>query len=96
MAENIRSKGTLLGFAADGEYEDTLISLKKGDALLLTTDGIIESRNSDNEQFGTNRLAQQLSLANNQDKFEYIKENFSKFTGGHFEDDISLITIEVD
>lgn len=96
LAENIRSKGTLLGFAADGEYEDTLISLKKGDALLLTTDGIIESRNSDNEQFGTNRLAQQLSLANNQDKFEYIKENFSKFTGGHFEDDISLITIEVD
>jgi len=94
-AVNIRSKGTLLGFTEDGEYEDTIISLKSGDTIMLTTDGIIESRNSADEQYSSNRLTEKLSSSDHQDKIEYIKEDFTKFTDGHFEDDISLISIEV-
>ena len=94
-AENIRSKGTLLGFSAEGEYEDTIVSLKKGDTLILTTDGIIESRNTDNKQYGLSRFIEQMSLSNSQSRFEHMVEDFTKFTNGHFEDDISMIGIEV-
>ena len=94
-AENIRSKGTLLGFSAEGEYEDAIISLQKGDTLLLTTDGIIESRNTENKQYGLVRFIEQMSLSNNQSRFDHIVEDFTKFTNEHFEDDISLIGIEV-
>ena len=94
-AENIRSKGTLLGFSAEGEYEDIIINLEKGDILFLTTDGIIESRNADNQQFSSARLIEQMSLSNHQSQFDHIIEDFKKFTGGHFEDDISLIGVEV-
>ena len=94
--KNIQSKGMLLGFAKDGEYEDTLIPLNKSDSLLLSTDGIIETRNANDEQFGSNRLLDRIqSLADDQNELEVIKEDITEFSGGKFEDDISLISITV-
>jgi sigma-B regulation protein RsbU (phosphoserine phosphatase) len=94
--KNIQSKGMLLGFSYDGEYEDTIIHLNKTDSLLLTTDGIIETRNSNDEQFGSKRLLERIqSLTNGQDELELIKEDITEFSEGMFEDDISLISITV-
>jgi len=94
--ESIQSKGMLLGFSEDGEYKDTLIHLNKNDSLLLTTDGIIETRNENDEQFGSKRLVERIqSLANGQDELEVIKEDITEFSGGNFGDDISLISIKV-
>jgi sigma-B regulation protein RsbU (phosphoserine phosphatase) len=94
--ESIQSKGLLLGFSEEGEYEDTLINLNKSDSLLLTTDGIIETRNENDEQFGSKRLVERIqSLANGQDELEVIKEDITEFSGGNFGDDISLISIKV-
>ena len=47
-------------------YTDGFTSLKAGDRLFFYTDGIIEMRNSENEQFGEDRLLD-LLLANNRD-----------------------------
>ena len=58
---SINSKGTLLGFSPNGEYEDSMLNLSKGDSIILTTDGLIETRNKANEQFGAKRL---LNLVN--------------------------------
>ena len=91
----IQSKGTLLGFTADGGYKDTVINLNRGDTILLVTDGIIESRNSDNEQFGSARLVDLLKSSDHKDELELIRSNFSEYTGGNYEDDISLIRIKV-
>ncbi len=92
--KSIRSKGMLLGFSEDGEYEDTLIHINKNDSLLLTTDGIIETRNANDEQFGSKRLMEKIqSLTNGKDELEVIKEGITEFSGGNFEDDISLISI---
>jgi sigma-B regulation protein RsbU (phosphoserine phosphatase) len=93
---SIQSKGTLLGFSEEGEYEDTLINLNKSDSLLLITDGIIETRNAGDEQFGSKRLLEGIqSLTNGQDELEVIKESITEFSGGNFGDDISLISITV-
>ncbi|MFB3055820.1 MAG: SpoIIE family protein phosphatase, partial [Ignavibacteriaceae bacterium] len=94
--KRIQSKGMLLVFSEDGAYEDTLIHLNKNDSLLLTTDGIIETRNASDEQFGSKRLLERIqSLTNGQDELEVIKEGITEFSGGNFGDDISLISITV-
>ena len=94
---SINSKGTLLGFSIDGEFEDKIIKLNKGDSVILTTDGLIETRNKANEQFGTKRL---VSLVNSsfeqRNELDLIKQNFNAFANNKFEDDISLIAIQVE
>ncbi len=93
---SISSKGTLLGFSNNGEYEDQVIKLSKGDTLLLTTDGLIETRNKKNEQFGTKRLFNLINSSFEQrDELDFIKKQFNVFANDKFEDDISLIAIQV-
>jgi len=93
---SVQSKGMLLGFSLDGEYEDTVIKVNNGDNLLITTDGIIETRNPQEEQFGTKRLMDLLKISNNGfDELERIKHSFADFSEGKYEDDISLISIKV-
>ncbi len=61
----------------------------------MITDGIIESRNSEGEQFGSSKLGQVVaSISADDNPLEKIKDEFFKFTEGKFEDDISLITIK--
>ncbi len=92
----IKSKGLLLGFAENGNYEDTTLSLNDGDMIFLVTDGIIESRNSLGEQFGSKRLEEIIENAKPEQKtLIVLKEAFNSFTEGKFEDDISLIGIKV-
>lgn len=93
----IQSNGLLLGFAAEGNYRDVSIKLQKNDCIFMLTDGIFESRNKAGEAFGSQRLLQVLiDLKENIDPIEKIKTEFSLFTNGKFEDDISIILIKAD
>lgn len=93
---SIKSKGMLLGFSLDGEYEDVTLELSKGDILVLTTDGIIETRNDEGKQFGLAGLTDQLqSTPSDQDFVNIIKQNITGFAAGRFDDDVSLILIKV-
>ena len=94
--ENVGSKGMLLGFSAEGEYEDVTLNLNSGDCLLLHTDGITESRNAAKEQFGTERFMETVAAVNHdEDHLEKIKNEITAFTNDNFEDDISLIVVKV-
>ena len=93
--EKVKSKGLLLGFSAQGNYEDITLNMAQGDYLFLVTDGIIESRNSEGEQFGSDRLKETIKKYYNSDDLLFnIKKEFSSFTSEKFEDDISLISIK--
>jgi sigma-B regulation protein RsbU (phosphoserine phosphatase) len=94
-AQTIRSKGLLLGFAEQGNYEDVPLKMNKNDFIIMVTDGIIESRNSNGDQYGLDRLKDLLADIENKDyPIELIKKNFTEFTQEKFEDDISLIAIK--
>jgi sigma-B regulation protein RsbU (phosphoserine phosphatase) len=94
--KKIQSRGLLLGFADSGEYKDEEINLSSGDSLILMTDGIIESRNSEGIQFGTARLPEIILNTSSDNNFvEKIKEELEAYTSGKYEDDISLISIKV-
>ncbi len=92
--KNIKSDGTLLGFSLDGNYSDKSVQLNKNDFVLLLTDGIIESRNSQREMFGSQRLAGVLGqMENTEDIVGYLQNEIKEFTQGNFEDDISIISV---
>ncbi len=93
--KNIKSQGLLLGFAETGNYSSVKIDLNPNDLIVMITDGIIESRNRDGEQFGNLKLNQVIGqISADDDPLEKIKNEFYKFTDSKFEDDISIITIK--
>ncbi len=93
----IKSKGLLLGFSEDGNYEDVNIDVKPNDYIFLITDGIIESRNEESKSpFGTEGIKRAVLNSRDDNKLEAIFKEFRTFTKGNYEDDISLIVIRAE
>jgi sigma-B regulation protein RsbU (phosphoserine phosphatase) len=55
-AQEIRVEGVPLGLFPETEYEETTIDLVPGDVILFASDGILESENGRQEEFGSQRL----------------------------------------
>lgn len=55
------SRGLPLGMFCDGRYDVHRVHLEPDDALLLFTDGLLEARNGDGEEYGPDRAEAQLS-----------------------------------
>lgn len=94
--ETYQSKGLLLGFAEEGRYKDVTIQLEENDLIVLITDGIIETRNTQGIAFGSEMLKDTVKKIGTTDNpIDAVKKDFIEYTRGQFEDDISLITIRV-
>ena len=61
--ESLSEGGMLLGMAADASYRTGRVELGVGDILLVCSDGVIESRNNADQEFGDERLEAELRLA---------------------------------
>lgn len=87
---------TVLGLFPHAEYEERSFPLQSGDCLLLTTDGVTEAANEDDEEFGAERVAASAlaarSLGANGVRTR-ILEDVSQFCNGNFHDDASLIVV---
>jgi len=94
--EIVKSDGLLLGFNEEGDYKDIVIELNKDESIYLISDGIIESRNpGTGEQFGKDRLIDVINRTKpSDDSLEKIKKEFSEYTSGKYEDDVSLLCIK--
>ncbi len=89
------SKGLLLGFSKDGEYEDHEINLSPGDQIILATDGITESRNKQGELYGEERFLEFVKNMNiDADAIQFIKDEVLTYTDNELEDDLSVIAIK--
>ncbi|MFC1753336.1 SpoIIE family protein phosphatase [Thermoproteota archaeon] len=94
------TKGFPLGAYFDSEFEEKYITLEHNDVILIYTDGVVESRNLEGQQFGLIRLqetigkhksleAQQIS-----DKILNAVQVYSQSQEQH--DDITIITLKID
>jgi sigma-B regulation protein RsbU (phosphoserine phosphatase) len=93
--EKIISGGSLLGFSPHGDFEDLELKLHDGDFMLMLTDGIVDSRNENGEPLGSNKLSEILKTVQpDEDPLNEIVKELNSFTGGKYEDDISLISIK--
>jgi serine phosphatase RsbU (regulator of sigma subunit) len=63
VSQTDRGTGPVVGFTADGTYEERHIQMEPGDRFILCTDGITESFSEDQELFGEQRLLDVLGQA---------------------------------
>ena len=57
---SLESMGFCLGMFPNAGYPADTVGIKPGEILCLFTDGIVESMNSEKEEFGDDRLIQQI------------------------------------
>jgi sigma-B regulation protein RsbU (phosphoserine phosphatase) len=93
----LRPTAPAIGLTINSEFASRTLHLKSGDMVVMYTDGLVEARNADKEEFGEERIA------------EYVKENYEKSTDeffdgfweyakrftGKFEDDTTLMIIKL-
>ena len=92
----IKSHGPPLGLLEESVYPLQSFPIKKGDKVFVYSDGLIETEGENNEQFGLERLFQNLEETRNADnKFikESLQEKFLEFAR-HYIDDVSFMLLE--
>ena len=89
--------GPIIGQGSGLPFEEGRQPLKAGDRIILTTDGVIEHRNEEGEQFGDVRLQRALTRLTGlpiEAMLDGVMENVMSFGKQTPEDDISLLGIE--
>jgi serine phosphatase RsbU (regulator of sigma subunit) len=92
--ERLDATATVLGIFKDWDCEIAECHLHAGDTLALYTDGITESYNSDDEQFGEQRLIEALRRhreSSSQAALDSIVDEVQRFSPHEQHDDITLI-----
>ena len=79
---------------ADEQYEQHFVQLQKGDVLVVYTDAFTEVRTPDGGFLGEEGLADLFESANTMRPDE-LKEHVLNAVGDKFNDDASLIVLEV-
>jgi serine phosphatase RsbU (regulator of sigma subunit) len=93
----LESTGLCLGMFPAQVYEEKTVPVKPGDVLCLYTDGIIESRKDQQEEFGDERLVKRIkdsaSLAA-REIMDKVYEDVFSFTGcNEAGDDMTLVVV---
>jgi len=100
-AQEIRVEGVPLGLFPDTEYEESSIELEPGDLVLFASDGILESENGDQEEFGSQRLHALLAAAHPGISANELSERIISATDDHSgpgsnpHDDRTLLVLRV-
>jgi sigma-B regulation protein RsbU (phosphoserine phosphatase) len=99
--QEIRVEGVPLGLFSDSEYEETTIDLQPGDIVLFASDGILESENAREEEFGSARLHALLASAGPEVSANELSEKIIVATDDHSgpgsnpHDDRTLLVLRV-
>src|SRR3989449_9288447 len=80
---SIRLEGVPLGILPGTQYDESSIDLKPGDVVLFASDGILESQNAAQEEFGLQRLSAVLAGISPKDSARSITERVLAETDGH-------------
>jgi sigma-B regulation protein RsbU (phosphoserine phosphatase) len=95
--ELLSDGGMLLGVSASALYVRGTVELAAGDLLLAYSDGVVESQNDSEEEFGVTRLETELRRAQDADTEAVLFSVLAAvqdFAAPHpLIDDMSLITI---
>ncbi|HET9995409.1 MAG TPA: GAF domain-containing SpoIIE family protein phosphatase [Candidatus Acidoferrum sp.] len=98
---SIRLAGVPLGLLPDTQYDESEIDLRPGDIVLFASDGILESANAAEEEFGLARLSALLANLSPKDSASCIAEQILAATNDHGgigmapHDDRTLVVLRV-
>ena len=86
------------GFFPQAVYQERQFKLRPGDCL-LTTDGVTEAADENDEEFGNERVIASARAARGlgaQGMRTRILEDVTRFCQGNFQDDASLMVVTVE
>ena len=92
--EELTVGGTVVGMFPETDYEEAIVELWPGDVLLAFTDGVPEAHNPANEEFGEERLVENLRGCGGlacQGMLESVVDGVRRFSPHEQHDDITLI-----
>ena len=93
----LKPTGPAVGLTGQAKYKSMELHYEPGDLLLLYTDGLVEARNSRDEEFGKDRVAayinEHIHLPVNP-FLTGLRETANVFAG-KFDDDVTLMVIKV-
>ena len=95
----LNTEGFFVGVFKDSVFEEKEVFLEKGDRILFYTDGIIEAKNENLEEFGEGRLRKMFREGTGTDitqLIENIKDAVVEFAHGEIDDDIAVTIIEIE
>ena len=93
----LNAAGAVFGQFPQWLYEQSELRMRSGDKLLLFTDGLVEACNADEEPFGENnliRIAGEDPSSSAEELMGSLMRAASQHSGGHFQDDASLIVLK--
>src|SRR5712692_5338201 len=99
--QEVRASGVPLGLFPDSQYEEFIVDLQPGDAMIFASDGILESENAQQQEFGLKRLTAVLEKISPRDSAKDICEEIlnatDAYSGGGFapSDDRTLLVLRV-
>lgn len=97
----IRLEGVPLGILRGTQYDETTVDLQPGDIILFASDGILESANAAEEEYGLARLSALLAGLSAEDSASRIAEKILEATDNHGgvgvapHDDRTLVVLRV-
>ncbi len=95
----LKDVNLILGAKANIRYEESIIQLEKGDTLLLYTDGLTETIDSDDRLFGEERLEKTLSENCERPLNELVDQIYStidQYTQGKPPiDDLTIVAVRI-
>src|SRR6267143_3104877 len=96
--ERLREGGLVLGVFANQSFKSGTVELQSGDRMVLYTDGVTEASNSEDEEFGEDRVLQVLQQDPTRTAVE-IQKNIlqaaAQFSRGPWQDDATLLVVAV-
>ncbi|MEX1011027.1 MAG: SpoIIE family protein phosphatase [Balneolaceae bacterium] len=98
--ETLQKGGLILGVMESiTPYEETTIQLETGDIVLFYTDGVTETFNAGDEEFGEERLGRILIENRDQPSRQLIRtiiDRILEFSNGKLSDDMTMILFKVE
>lgn len=98
---SVRLEGVPLGLLPSTQYDESSLDLAPGDVVVFASDGILESANAEEQEFGLQRLSAVLSGVSREDSARSIAERILAETDDHSgagnapHDDRTLVVLRV-
>jgi sigma-B regulation protein RsbU (phosphoserine phosphatase) len=96
--EYLSTGGLLLGAFTEAKYETGVVDIKPGDMLVMYTDGVTEAMDADQNEYGEQRLADDLIKMRSfpaEVVCSKIIKNVKQFAAGiGYNDDMTLVVVK--
>jgi serine phosphatase RsbU (regulator of sigma subunit) len=89
--------GFMLGASEESDYEEGVVTLESGDRILCYTDGVLDQKNQDKEEFGINRVINALLQKSSfESDMQALYASYKEHKGSAIQsDDITVISLQI-